>query len=85
MVRFGWFMDGTFGFLEVDLSGSSGISSFLLGGRRIIRNFVVEQSMVVTITRTTLMGGGTFGSEVISTETIIAQLAGTYGITAVLD
>ena len=82
---FGWLMVGNLIFLVVDFRNGSGISSFLLDGRRISRNFVVEECMVVTITSTTFMGGGTFRGLVVRTEAVKTQLTGTYGITAVLD
>ena len=70
MVGFGWWL--IFGnlILMVDCSCGSGTSSFGLDSRRISRNFIVEESMVVTMASATLIGGGTLGGLVIGTEAI---------------
>ena len=70
MVGFGWWLSVGNLILMVDLCCGSGISSFGLDSRRISRNFIVEESMVVAMTTATLVGGGTLGGLVIGTEAI---------------
>ena len=70
MVSVGWWLMFGSLILMVDLSCSSGISSFGLDSRRISRDFIVEECMVVTITSTTFVGGSTLGGMMIGTEAI---------------